>query len=436
MVPNRTNLTNTWKQSEDLPRKLLSNLGYRLGLSLLAMRLSILPAYPATYTAASVALSDVSVAVAKAVDGDTVQIPFGSATWPSKLTISRAITLFGSGTNSTIINGIGGTLVTVALAADKPVRVSGIFFNQTSGTTVSSLLLSGRNSAGNGVPITAFRIDHCRFNFGMRAVNPNGWCYGVVDHNTFVNCNIAIGLAGDNSASWNRPIEPGTTNCVCIEDNVFTINNGAPSEPNQQIYHQEGARSATRYNTFDGTSYTAGNSIFYDSHGNWLISGTDWLQYRGQPLLEVYKNVFHAHHTYQFSDFRGGTFFVFDNALIYDTGGAPNAFQLTEEESWQTAIFSPIRTTWPALDQVKSSFFWGNTLNGAAITKVAFSNPNDTVFIQENRDYWMHEPTAITPYFGYQPLVYPHPRIVAEDGGQVATPPDAPKNLKVQQSSL
>jgi hypothetical protein len=150
----------------------------------------------------------------------------------------------------------------------------------------------------------------------------------------------------------------------------------------------------------------------------------------------VYKNVFHAHHTYRFSNFRGGTVFVYENALIYNTGSYPVAFDLTDEESWQTLLFTPLRTNWPALDQIQNSFFWANTLNGSPITQISLGNPNDATFIKENRDYWMHEPTVTNVYYGYRPLIYPHPRVTADDGGQIVAPPGAPRNLRVQQTQL
>ena len=53
--------------------------------------------------ARSVALADVSSAVASASDGDAVVVPAGSASLTSPLTITKAITLRGAGENATVI---------------------------------------------------------------------------------------------------------------------------------------------------------------------------------------------------------------------------------------------------------------------------------------------------------------------------------------------
>src|SRR5207253_10931518 len=51
-----------------------------------------------TITALSSSLFDVNNAIGSAVDGDTVIIPAGTATWTSTLVISKAITLMGKTT--------------------------------------------------------------------------------------------------------------------------------------------------------------------------------------------------------------------------------------------------------------------------------------------------------------------------------------------------
>jgi hypothetical protein len=359
----------------------------------------------ATNIAVDVSYGAVSVAIANSADGDTVVLPAGSMAWASTLNLTNAITLLGAGTNLTTISGNGGTLLNVLLPADKPVRISGISFNNVRGSTQPTLVLNSK--------LTAFRVDHCRFNFGKRAVNPQGWVYGVVDHCTFVDCDIGVGVTGDDDFAWDRPVQPGSTNCVCIEDNLFIIDDNVPQLPNEQVYHQEATRTIVRYNVFDGSGYTAGDPSFIDAHGNNnYYTGNLNTDFRGTVVMECYSNVFHAHHTFQFVYLRGGTFFVYGNGLVCDQD-TPPAFVLTEEEGWQTLVFNPLRTTWPAQDQITNSYFWANSLNGSALSDVALANTNDTVFIQQGRDYWMHPPNATNVYYPYKPLVYPHPLVLA-----------------------
>jgi len=58
---------------------------------------------------------------------------------------------------------------------------------------------------------------------------------------------------------------------------------------------------------------------------------------------------------------------------------------MTEEESWQTDFFFPLRTVWPAQDQITNSYFWANTYKGDLTTPytTAINNNSDAIFIQE-----------------------------------------------------
>ncbi len=86
----------------------------------------VVAARGATINAASPASSDVAAAIVSATDGDTVQIPAGTATWVSALSVTKAITIAGAGTNSTILNG--GTFFSLKPGKDKLTRITGIQF--------------------------------------------------------------------------------------------------------------------------------------------------------------------------------------------------------------------------------------------------------------------------------------------------------------------
>ena len=102
--------------------------------------------------------------------------------------------------------------------------------------------------------------------------------------------------------------------------------------------------------------------------------------------------------------------------------------RLTEEEGWQTAFYAPLRTTWPPHDGHTNTFIWQNTLDGAAMTGVDRPYASDTNLIALNRDYWMQAPNATNGspagvYSAYVPLVYPHPRVTAEDAHESPSGP-------------
>jgi len=286
------------------------------------------------------------------------------------------------------------------------VRVSGITFNGSSGNPVIQLF--GKNYNGNGVAINGFRIDHCNFVNGKRQIFPHGWCYGVIDHCSFTNGDIAIGISGDDDKAWERPVLPGSTNAVVIEDCKFV-----ESLPNlgTQIYHQEGCRTTLRYCTFEHGQSAGDVGSMFECHGNQTLGNTNpSTDFRGQVLFEIYNNICRAYKGYRFSYFRGGSIFAFSNSFICDIS-SPTLFTLTEEESWQTAFFNPLKTVWPAEDQITNSYFWANNFNGTIVNGIGLGNSKDTIFIQQNRDYWTHAPQSGQPHFPYTPLVYPHPLV-------------------------
>lgn len=378
----------------------------------------------ATIVASSTSLTDVSNAVVSASHGDTVRIPAGSSTWASELYVTKAISIIGAGTNATHITATNTLAIWWKPSTNLPIRVSSIRF--TSGYGSECIYFEGqRENPGSGrVPITSFRVDRCLFTGGKRTIWPIGWVYGVVDHNLFLNCDIAVSPQGDNSASWARAEGYGTTNAVVIEDNDFVVNNSAPYEPNEQIYHYEGARSVTRFNRFDFTSATSYNGLPFESHGNYGSSiadpgTTNVLALRGQPVVEIYGNTMAVHHTYRFIYLRSGSGIIASNTMTWASGSTPVAISLTDEEAWQTLWFSPLKTTWPGHDGITNSFYWANTLNGSPIT-VSVTGP-DTNVIQVNRDYWLQAPNSTNGspagiLQGYATLTYPHPLATAQDG--------------------
>ncbi len=421
-----------------------------------------------TQNAASCSLSDVTAAYNAASAGDIVVIPAGSATWSNTLTISKAITLKGAGINYTQITGSGTTkLVEINLSSDVFVRITGIYFKYLSnnlGTDAPAVHVVGKQDGS--FAYTQIRIDNCKFEKSKRIVKVSGWVYGVIDNNQFLNNDIAIGIDGDNNYSWDRPIAAGTVNNLFIEDNIFYIDNDTDRQPNHLIYHFKGARTVTRYNTFDGSSYTAGGvCLFYDSHGNLNYYIGTYLDLIGQPIVEVYNNTFHAYRGQAGSfQFRSGSALVYNNDFTLESGSQWYIPYLYEEEQWNNNMFNPLRTEWPAEDNIVNTFFWNNTGNwsgdtsdGTNITGVyvlASAEP----FIQENRDYFMHAPQSsggksiytgragasnayptdggsdttefvsavANAYYPYTAYTYPHP---LRTGDGIVT---MPKNLRIK----
>lgn len=324
-------------------------------------------------------------------EDDILVIPPGTATWSSALTVNKGITIQGAGSASTVITATGG-IFSLAPGSNKAIRVTALGF--VGGNRQINIV----GSLTNSYVLDNIRIDHCASTGGVDNIYASGWIEGLIDNNTFFNGSRVIMVVGDNHYAWGRTIAGGTSHALFIEDNTFTQTNAGGSSLNENIYHQEGGRTVTRHNHFDASGYTSYNACLFDSHGTQgyqpLPSGI-----RGQPIIEVYDNIFDYHHTYRVMFIRGGSNLIYNNEFNYVTSSVEIA--VTEEEGWQTAFFSPLRTAWPAQDQIVNSFFWGNTRNGSAITDIYKVHGEDSEFIQENRDYFMHAPQSSGGYEYY-----------------------------------
>ena len=128
----------------------------------------------ATINAASPSLADVTAAIASAVDGDTVIIPAGTASWSSGITMTKGITIQGQ----TTTDADAGTANDQTVLVDNLVRIPGGqgFFKCTTNAG-QSLRITGITFTGQGGLTTTMnngaiqlygtsdqvRIDHCHF---------------------------------------------------------------------------------------------------------------------------------------------------------------------------------------------------------------------------------------------------------------------------------
>lgn len=336
----------------------------------------------AIVVASSASYSDVASAVAGADPGDTVQIPSGEPDWGSNLvTINKELNLAGAGKTATVLAGSAENL-RVAPGANVDVRVSGI------GLDGGSMKIIGSSSLA--YCLSKVRVDHMHFEDSNDSIWVQGWVEGLIDHNSFLDCTRNIMMIGDNSYTWARTIAAGTSHALFIEDNEFELT--ADGNDTEIIYHQEGARSVLRYNSFL-SSYLAGWTWMFDSHGNWSgnyggYSGPEGSGYRGQPILEIYENIFafpSGTQSGQVFIIRSGSGLLYNNVI---TGNVAYLIKMYEEEA-AGGLFSPLRSAWPAQDQITNWFIWNNTSSAGSL----LSNSNPT-FIQEDRDYFLHAPES------------------------------------------
>lgn len=215
----------------------------------------------ATITAATSSRADVGDAVDLASDGDIVQIPTGRSDWTTTLTISKAITLQGAGTNDTVItSGVsdGTALMIWNLVLNLPSRMTGI---QTTNGSVAHTF--GQEITVNGLNTDArsFRIDNCFFFRLTRGVFNINTAFGVADHLTVIApaSGVTAFLGYVKGSSWDGTLGAnlfgdgsyaaadlfGTANFFFFEDCVFT---NEYSQHLTMLDSQAGGRYVFRHN--------------------------------------------------------------------------------------------------------------------------------------------------------------------------------------------
>jgi hypothetical protein len=309
-------------------------------------------AQAATINAASPSLVDVTTAIASAVDGDTVIVPAGTASWTSGLIVTKGITLTGQTTTNpvaktaddqTIIlddvtRGPGGTpIIWVQGDSGKTYRVSGITFRAGTVTDINfngGIKLSGNvNGSSDSHSV---RVDHCHFDDLLHqndyiAVTTS--IYGVIDHNVFdfksaANSSESIlvempnwsGLSTNQygDGSWTEPAYFGSEKFIFIEDNCINNTSGSEFAGATDCYY--GGRLVLRHNHL----YDA----IPGSHG------TEFGRYRGGRCQEWYNNDFHW--TYSIAGvggMRSGGFITHDNTHDGSkpfSGPGVNAYRISQ----------------------------------------------------------------------------------------------------------
>ncbi|CAN5659835.1 hypothetical protein BH18ACI4_BH18ACI4_09810 [soil metagenome] len=295
--------------------------------------------------AKSVALADVSTAIAAAREGDAVIVPAGSATWTATLTISKHITLQGAGVGQTIItDGAGSSTLLVVNASngsqDAPtLRVTGFEFkgNRT-GPSPRCQFIGSSIASQNPLVLgcsSRFRLDNCKFDQLTSEIAQFKNLLGVVDHCVFITRgpNIQVmhtnwtppgqtSVAGYAHGSWADDPYWGSNKFLFVEDCDFTNDGGGV--PAYGINPYEGARLTIRYNTFH--DYTS-----WDAHGS------EGRQPRGTKQIDAYKNKILFNRQAHVGQIRSGTWLVHDNTFTNCKNLSAQIYRLFRNQSWGPA---------------------------------------------------------------------------------------------------
>jgi hypothetical protein len=268
----------------------------------------------ATYAAASASYADVAAAIALASAGDSVTVPAGSATWATPITYSKAITLQGNGTGSTVITATGGGIAVTGTEGSS-FRITGLEFAISAGQAIYTL--------GN---CHSFRIDHCKimatgYTYGILvgSLDDTDQQYGVIDNCIFDNCKVLV-MPGVGDKSWKEPTGLGTDASVYIEDCTFT---------------QSDLSFANCIDSNNGSRYVFRNNTVSDDFimAHPLQNAGETFFTRGSRKWEVYDNTITATTSaahWSAIGMSGGTGVIFNNEVVNNVGVAnPFDFAIT-----------------------------------------------------------------------------------------------------------
>jgi hypothetical protein len=373
-------------------------------------------------------------------DGDTVQLPAGTAVWKKGWNTGRwakmkAITIQGAGIDKTIIRddtsrASGDEPFVIKGVEGKPFRITGITFDGTgladAGVWAGEIVIEGN--------CKNFRVDHCKFLNMDRMMTISGDTYGLIDHCYFHALKKnrlaqTIMYQGPGVGNYKKPLTLGSADAVYFEDNEahFSPEVVNPTGNNPWIVPSNGARTVIRHNKIINSQL----EIYRPGMSQGL---------HGSQSVEIYDNAFSAvgldnYRPQCFITIGAGVAIVFNNTV---TGTTYNGRQLElrNERAWRDLPGFPkadgkqptdgnhipagqTGAGYPCFGQVgwatnvdgkfKASpcYAWNNTFNGAPVGMETSrrADANEAATIKEGRDFFNAKP----PEEYYKPYVYPHP---------------------------
>jgi hypothetical protein len=318
-------------------------------------------AHAGTYTAASCDYSDVNAVINGpthiALNGDIINIPSGTCTWTSQLTVPSGIgiTISGSGTPNSGSGSVGAAtptteiidnvesdfMITASPFYGQTMRISMMAIDpESSSTALTTPIFLGGVKSCSSSGCANVRVDNITFGLNTQwTEGGNGssaaWMvrtsnvFGVIDHVTLAsgsdvnlaNVNfgsyLGVGSYGDNS--WAQPDSFGTANNLFLENNLFysasyfSLNDCDIADSLMDV---GGCRVVLRYNTM----YVQNGFGIFENHGT---------ETTGRPRsgreVEVYNNTIYCQSATGGCSsidggLRGGTGRFFDNHAIFTTG--------------------------------------------------------------------------------------------------------------------
>ena len=300
------------------------------------------PGQAATINAASPSRTDVAAAIAQVVDGDTVIIPAGTASWTSGITVSKGITIQGQ----TTTDAAAGTADDQTVIVDNLVHVGGDQgFFQCTAITSQSLRISGITFTGVGgrgdvmfngaIRIGGgshqVRIDHCHF-ISLKhspSIQVNAGVYGVSDHNIWTNPSLQCfshafyNGTGFGDLEFSQPAGYGGPDFFFVED-CYINNPLGDFSANGGMDAQRGGKYVVRYCHLFNIEI--------------LNHGTEESRLRGGRAQELYNNDYYWSYETTMDGIRTGSLIAHDNNF---TGVLPHGYGLQTYRGFHTYPGSP-----------------------------------------------------------------------------------------------
>ena len=389
------------------------NKKYMAALIILAMSLSLCATgNAATIMASSCSEANVQAAINSAGSGDIVNVPTGTCTWTTLVTVpqNKRIMLRGAGIDSTVITmNPAGTAINLTSSGS---RLTGFTFSD------GKVIVDGDN----------WRIDNCKFysettfkeGILVSGQRESAHPTGVIDHCIFFNTRVNIyGWAGYTAnALWAQPLNLGSgNNAVYVEDCTFTA-----TVFSNAIDANSGGRYVFRYNSVTD-SYVEAHSV----------QGTN----RATQKWEIYNNTFRQVSKTMWVPMmiRGGTGVIFNNILTGNwTLPAIALDNVRSCESRTTSGMCDGSSLWdgnqingyPCRDQIGRSsdqylwttgtpyppqihepaYAWNNKHGAYDVIFYQHNCASSVAHIQPGRDYFNNVQKP-----GYSPYIYPHPLV-------------------------
>jgi hypothetical protein len=394
----------------------------------------------ANIVAASAALADVQAAVNAAVDGDTVLIPNGTATWTGGITTTKQIIIRAQNYTATP-GGTANRTVTITNSASRPL------FQFTSGNNFHCGIGGiGFNESNFG---STSGVNHVRFTGTGSKIPFIFDCYLQVKNRFGNEPDIAIiGWLSQGGVMWNCRLEGvgGNSNGQCCPEGASVLINSPRAWTTTSTMGQLDVGGLVNVYIEDSTWKDFGQSPDIDDRGRVVVrhcvfDGVSGLTHGftstwGGRHFEYYNNQIAG--TTSNRNIAGRAFWLragtgvftdnisdlpyqgYGDAILLDIGdrtGTGPAYMIPRQpgcgHNGSTYVSDPI-------------YIWNQTGSDAYTWGV--SNGWDA-YVQQGRDIFVNQ--GAKP--GYAKFTYPHPLRAAFEGGgpEPTSPPSAPTGLKI-----